>query len=148
MQTRPVRGVRPPAGVRQARGPARVEPALRAGRGPPVVRHVRGPVRVLAVLPVGRRLLRQRRGPAERHHSVHARFRVPLQGHAAVRLPVAVAHRLRALRTPDATARRRIRRRRRRPRLDDVQTDYGEPLFLPYALRDLSRLIFPVFYFI
>jgi len=32
VQTRPAPGVRPPAGVRQAGGPARSRPALRAGR--------------------------------------------------------------------------------------------------------------------
>lgn len=108
VQTRPAAGVRPPAGVRQAGGPARGGQALRAGRQPagPVGggggcgRHgVRGPVRVRVHIPAGRQLFRQRRGPAERHGRVHARFRVPVQGHPAVRLPDAVAHRLRAVRT-------------------------------------------------
>jgi len=101
VQTRPAPGVRPPAGVRQAGGSARARPALRAGRGPfaAAVRHVHGgPVRVLHRLPVGRQLFRQRRGPAERHRRVHPRFRVPVQGHTAVRLPVAAAHQLCAVR--------------------------------------------------
>lgn len=111
VQTRPAPGVRPPAGVRQAGGPARGGPALRVGRRPagPVdvggggsrggSHGVRGPVRVRVHVPVGRQLLRQRRGPAERHGRVHARFRVPVQGNPAVRLPDAAAHRLRAVRT-------------------------------------------------
>lgn len=119
VQTRPGPGVRPPAGVRQAGGPAPGGPALRAGRRPPVtvVGHVvRGPVCVRARLPAGRQLFRQRRGPAERHRRVHARFRVPVQGHPTVRLPVATAHRLCALRAPDRCDRRRAH---------DRQTDDG-----------------------
>lgn len=103
VQTRPATGVRPPAGVRQAGGPARGGQALRAGRqpvGPGGGGHgVRGPVRVRVHVPAGRQLFRQRRGPAERHGRVHTRFRVPVQGHPAVRLPDAVAHRHRAGRT-------------------------------------------------
>lgn len=101
VQTWPTPGVRPPAGVRQTGGPTRARPALRAGRGPFVtaVRHINGgPIRVLYRLPVGRQLFRQRRGPAERNRRVHARFRMPVQGHSTVRLPVAVAHQLCAIR--------------------------------------------------
>lgn len=113
VQTRPAAGVRPPAGVRQAGGPARGGQALRAGRQPagPVGGHgVRGPVRVRVHVPAGRQLFRQRRGPAERHGRVHTRFRVPVQGHPAVRLPDAVAHRLRTVRASGD--------RRRPPTLD------------------------------
>lgn len=121
VQARPGPGVRLSAGVRQVGRSARSGPALRAGRRPPdtVVRHViRGPVRVRAGLPTGRQLFRQRRGPTERHRRVHARFRVPVQGHPAVRLPVASAHQLCALRPSDRC------RCRRRPH--DRQTDDGQ----------------------
>lgn len=87
---------------------------------------VHGPARVLAHLPAGRQLLRQRCGPTERHGRVYARLRVPVQGYPAVRLPVAAAHRLRAVRTPGRhyLHRRPGRRRRRRP--DHRKTDDGE----------------------
>lgn len=81
MQARPTSSIWPPAGVRQAGGPARARPPLRVGRRPvaAAVRHVHGgPVLVRHCLPVGRQLFRQRRGPAERHRRVHARFRVPV----------------------------------------------------------------------
>lgn len=112
VQTRPSPGVRPPAGVRQAGGPAPVGPALRAGRGPRATVHghvLGGPVRIRLDVPVGRQLFRQRRGPAERHGRVHAWLRVQVQGDPAVRLPVAVAHRFRALRTPDRHGGHRLR---------------------------------------
>lgn len=137
VQTRPAPSVRAPAGVRQAGGPARDGPALRAGRRRPAAVHhvVRGPVRVLAHVPVGRQLFRQRRGPAERHGRVHTRFRVPVQGDTAVRLPVAVAHQLRPVRTPDDG-------RGRRQRAHHRQTHVGQ-----YAKPVLFSTGFFLFFF-
>lgn len=95
VQTRPAPGVRPSAGMRQAGGPTPIGPTLRLGRGPRATVHryvVRRPVRFRPYVPIGRQLFRQRRGTAERHGRVYARFRVPVQGDPTVWLPVATAY--------------------------------------------------------